>query len=90
MLLHVKTDYFWQNKKTSLMSYGNKLIIYQSFLQFPKSTIQEIGKNNSVFLLSNTLFMLAAVLYDHHVNFLEIDDRFFLFLSNDFCLSVYH
>ena len=60
------------------MSYTNKLIIHQSFLQSPKSTIQELGKNNSVFLLSNTLFMLAAVLYDHYVNFLEIDvDSFF-------------
>ena len=62
------------------MSYGNKLMIYQSFLQSPKSTIQELGKNNSVLLLSNTLFMLAAVLYNHYVNFLKIDIDSLLFL----------
>ena len=32
-----------------------------------------------------------AVLHNHYVDFLEIDiDSFFLFLSNGFCLSIYH
>ena len=60
------------------------VIIHQPFLQSPKSTTQELGKNNSFFTVKHLIhaFLVRkrmAVLHNHYVDFLEIDiDSFFV------------